>query len=440
MTTQPAIAPPDKALNIVDPRFEAYRGQQRLTLLINDALAGLVVALVAIPLGIGFAIASGLSPEQGIIAGAAACILGGLFGGSKYQVYGPTAAFIPLLSSVVSQYGTSFLIMSSLIAGAIIILMGIFKLGDLFSKIPFSITVGFTLGIALSIGLGQLPDALGSLHTIAPHTLEKIGIVYGLLLNPNLYTLAITVLVFFIIRTCYKTSVLIPGPLIAIGFALLLSNTLLQGQNIPLVATKFGSLDGNIFKLTLPVFASQPWWVWIKPVLSIVFIASLESLLSARMADRLAGNKTPFNANRELVGQGLVNMIVPLLNGFPCTGAFARTATSIKAGAISPAASLFKGSFVIILMVFFAHYVSIIPMACISGLLLYVATNMVKMEEVRHVFHDGRLHTFFMLYTAGVTFISDLFIAVSTATLLYSLIVFWKKRSDLRASFKVNSP
>lgn len=410
-------------LLVQDRRFEVYTGSKKQVNLLRDALAGLIVALVSIPLGIGFAIASGLKPEQGIMAGAIACILGGLFGGSKYQIYGPTAAFIPLLSSIVGQYDVPFLIFSSVIAGLFIIGMGLLKLGNHFSKIPFSVTVGFTIGIALSIALGQLPDALGGgQQGVSVHTLNKIQMAASILEHPNIWALLLAILSFFIIKACYRISVFIPGPLIAILIAMLLEQTVPGTNGVPLVADRFGPMPGDLFKLTLPALGSYPIWTLISPVLSIVFIASLESLLSARMADRLAGNQTTFNPNQELIGQGIVNTLVPLLNGFPCTGAFARTATSIKAGAASPFASLFKGVFVIILMVFFAQYITMIPMACISGLLLYVALNMVKADELRHVLKGGKLPTFLMIYTALVTIFTDLFIAVSSATVIHYLV------------------
>jgi MFS superfamily sulfate permease-like transporter len=413
---------------VEEQRFEVYQRPGRRITLFQDAMAGLIVALVAIPLGIGFAIASGLKPEQGIVAGALAGILGGLFGGSKYQVYGPTAAFIPLLSGIVARYDVPFLILASIMAGGLILLMGLFKLGDHFSKIPFSVTVGFTIGIALSIALGQLPDTLGNLGPISFRTLEKIQQIGGLLAHPNLFTLLLAGLSFFIIRKCYKVSVFIPGPLIAILIALTLAQTVFPPKTIPLIIDKFGIIAGSeLFKVTLPALGDRSIWALVLPVFSIVFIASLESLLSARMADRLANDKVLFNPNRELLGQGIVNAVVPLLNGFPCTGAFARTAISIKAGATSPAASIFQGGFILFLTHFFAGYIGLVPMACISGLLLYVAFNMIKIDEVRYVFKHGSLHTFLMFYTAAVTFLTDLLIAVSSATVLYYAITAVKK-------------
>lgn len=425
MSEQPAVASALKKTPA--QRFEVYKQSGRHLALAKDAIAGLIVALIAIPLGVGFAIASGLQPEQGIIAGALAGILGGLFGGSKYQVYGPTAAFIPLLSGIISEYDVPFLIMASVLAGLIIVMMGLFRLGEHFSRIPFSITVGFTIGIAMSIAFAQLPDALGTLQPVTGHAWEKAQLVGKLLMQPNFTALSVAFFSYFIIKVSYKVSVFIPGPLIVIMVATILDQTLLGSHGLPLISDKFGAIGNQMFQLTLPAVGARPVWSLALPVLSIVFIAALESLLSARMADRLANSRTPFNPNRELLGQGVVNTLVPLMNGFPCTGAFARTATNIKAGAGSPAASLFQGGFIILLMCFFSGGIALIPMACISGLLIYVAFSMVKMAEIRHVLAEGRWHAFLMIYTALLTFWSDLLIAVSSATALYYLLPRLKK-------------
>ncbi|MCE3235179.1 MAG: sulfate transporter [Vampirovibrio sp.] len=412
-------AKPPALFLIKDQRFEAYQKPNGHLSLLRDALAGLIVALVAIPLGIGFAIASGLQPEQGIASGALAGILGGFFGGSKYQVYGPTAAFIPLLSGITSQYDTPFLILASIIAGLLIVLMGILRWGKYFAHIPFSVTVGFTVGIAMSIALGQMPDTLGSTFPLSHHPIEKIQQLGAILMQPNLFALGLAILSFLIIRFSYKTSVFIPGPLIAILISVFLNQSLFPDQMIPLLADKFGPVGGQILKVTLPALGERSVWMLISPVLSIVFIASLESVLSARMADRLANDSTPFAPNRELLGQGIINTLVPVLNGFPCTGAFARTATNIKAGAMSPAASLFQGVLILILTFCFIPFIGKIPMACIGGLLIYVAIHMVKMEEIQHVVKQGSFHGFLMLYTALVTLLTDLFIAVSSATAIF---------------------
>jgi sulfate permease, SulP family len=408
--------------NVFDERFEDYKKIPAYQAFVRDLMAGLIVALVAIPLGVGFSIASGMRPEQGIIAGAVAGIVGGLLGGSKYQVYGPTAAFITTIAGIVHTFDVPFLILSSFVAGFIVVLMGIFRLGRFFHFVPHSIIVGFTMGIAATIVASQLPDVLGALHKTSPHFLEKVGGLPDLFVDANGHALFLGVLTFFIIHQIYKFSVFIPAPLIALAVCSFIANNVWHDKFIPLVSTKYPSIGENMFQLTLPSLGNHSILDLILPVLTITFIASIESLLSARMADRLANNDTPYHPNKELFGQGVVNMVVPLLNGFPCTGALARTATSIKVGAVSPCASVLKGLSVIMLMIFFASQLNNIPMACVGGLLLFVAKNMVKAEEVRGVFREGWVHIFLMFYTALVTLLSDLFIAVFTATILYAII------------------
>lgn len=404
-----------------DRRFEDY-GQLPLgKALFRDFIAALIVALVAIPLGIGFSIASGMRPEQGIVAGAFAGILGGLFGGSKYQVYGPTAAFITVIAGIVNQYDVPFLILASCIAGVIVMAMGLGRLGHLFRWIPNTVIVGFTIGIALTIMVGQLPDLLGGVHKTSPDFWEKIAILPDLFVSAHGHALLLGVLTFILIRQLYKISVYIPAPLIAIGLCTFLANEVWHGHEIPLVSTKYGHLSSEFIQLTLPSLGNHSVLDLVIPVTLIVFIAALESLLSARMADRIAGNPTPYQPNKELFGQGVVNVIVPLLNGFPCTGALARTATSIKVGAVSPLSSVIKGCLVLVLMTFFGTYLSSIPMAAIGGLLVFVAFNMVKPPEVKGVWAEGKLSVAVMAVTALMTVISDLFTAVGTGTALFYL-------------------
>lgn len=405
---------------LVDERFEDYKKGNPITFVIRDFLTAVIVALVAIPLCVGFAIASGLRPEQGIIAGAIAGILGGLFGGSKYQVYGPTAAFITIIAGIVHSYNVPFLILATLISGVIILAMGLFGLGRYFRLVPHSIIVGFTIGIAITIVISQMPDILGAHGIKISHvTLEKLQSVPSLFKDANAHSLVLAMLTFIIIRLLYKITVFIPAPLIAIAVGAFIANVIWHDNFVPLVATKYGSIGEDLFRFTLPSLGQFGLTDLFLPVLSIVFIAALESLLSSRMADRLANNPTPYNPDKELFGQGLVNLFVPLLNGFACTGALARTATGIKVGAVSPLASILQGFTIIILMLFFSNYLKMIPMACMGGLLVFVASNMVKPQEVKGVWQEGLFPTFIMLYTAVMTVVTDLSIAVGTATVLY---------------------
>ncbi|MEB3288254.1 MAG: SulP family inorganic anion transporter [Vampirovibrionales bacterium] len=427
--------------HVLDNRFEAYHLKQpsqvagaqvagaealgqpvpeRWKLLIRDILAGMIVALIAIPLNVGFAIASNMRPEQGIAAGVIASILGAVLGGSKFQVYGPTAAFITIIAGIVSQYDVPFLILATLIAGVLLLFSGMFGLGRFFNIVPHSVIVGFTMGIAVTIMITQLPEAFGvNGPEIAHHTVDRLAQLPDFFAQANGHALVLAILTFFIIRKLYQVSIYIPAPLIAILVGGFIANYVWDDNFMPLLSTKFGDISHHMFALTLPSLGERSPLTLIGPVVSIYFIAALESLLSAKMADRLANNPTPFDPDKEFFGQATVNLIAPVLNGMPCTGALARTAASIKVGAVSPLASFLMGIFTVVAMLFFSSSLSVLPMACIGGLLVYVAMNMVKPDEVRHVRQEGWFHVFIMLFTALMTIATDLMIAVISATVLH---------------------
>ena len=414
-------------LNPWDARYEdILKGNIPLNIF-RDLTAGFIVALVAIPLAMGFAIASGLRPEQGIVGGAIAAIIGALWGGSKYQVYGPTAAFIPIIAAMVSDHGQEFMILVSICSGLIVMTLGLARLGRFVQLVPDSIVVGFTIGIAGVIIATQLDQVLGVKEMVAGQSVsEKLELAWkhADLINP--YTIILTIGTFLIAKICQKISPFIPGPVIALGASLILSSSIWADKGIVHLKDKYGSMPTNFFVFTPP--ASLQWDLSFLAdlsyyVLAIVFVAAIESLLSSRMADRLANNSgVPFNPNKELWGQGWVNVVVPLLNGFPHTGALARTATNIKVGAQSPLAGIFKCFIKLSLAAFLASYLEIIPLASIGGIMLYVAFNMVKPAEVSLVFAEGKLETAFLGYTAVMVLMTDFLTGVSSALVLYAIV------------------
>lgn len=361
-------------------------------------------------MAMGFAIASGLKPEQGIIAGAMACIIGRTFGGSKYQVYGPTAAFIPVLAGIMKKYGPAaggdfatahgILVLCSVIAGAILVLMGVAGLGRYANVVPNSIVVGFTVGIAVVIAKSNLASALAS----------------G-------YALGLALFTFVGIKLLLRISIFIPAPLLVLGACTAFTSTVLSGKGIALV----GSIPTDFWVFTPPrlpaVLTSGLAFDMTYTIIAIVFVSAVESLLCSSMADRLAENKkTPFDPDKEFFGQGLVQILTPLLNGFPCTGALARTATSIKAGAVTPLAGYFKGFLKLGMAVYLAPYLSMIPMPCIAGILLWVASNMVKPAEIREVWHQGAFHRFLMAYCAVMVPATDFLTGVLSALIIFAVL------------------
>jgi SulP family sulfate permease len=425
-----------------DSRFEDLKPYNWRTTLYRDFSAGLIVALTAIPMAMGFAMAMGLRPEQGIIAGALACLVGRTFGGSKYQVYGPTAAFIPVIAALIYKYGPQnggnlqeahgFLILVSIFAGVVLMIMGVAGIGKYAKLVPNSIVVGFTVGIAVAIALTNFEDILG-IENIGDLIGQDEDIKGGLLHNLyyafthldkiNGWSVGIGLLTFFLTRRLLKISIFIPAPLIAIGVSTLLVATLLNGKGIILVKDIYGHVPNDFFVFTaphLPVVTSDLIIDIIYFTAAIVFVSGVESLLCSSMADRLANNKgTPFNPDKEFWGQGLVQIITPLVNGFPCTGALARTATSIKAGAVTPLAGYFKGFLKLGMAFYLAPYLEIVPMTCIGGILLWVASNMIKPAEIREVSASGRFEMAMLVYTALMVPLTDFLTGVLSALIIY---------------------
>lgn len=434
-----------------DSRWEDLTKSSWMTTVYRDFSAGLIVAMTAIPMAMGFAIAMGMRPEHGIIAGALACVVGRTFGGSKYQVYGPTAAFIPVIAALIYKYGPAnggnfeqahgFLVLVSIMSGIILIILGIFGAGKYAKLVPNSIIVGFTIGIAVAIALTNFKDILGlkSFSVLLGSEsgfFNKISNAFSNLDVINPWALLIGVLTFAVTKSLLKISIFIPGPVIAMTTATVLTATLLADKNIILVKDLYGSIPNNFFVLTMPFLPELNGSVIIDILYfvgAIVFVSGVESILCSSMADKLAENKkTPFNPDKEFFGQGMVQIITPLIQGFPCTGALARTATSIKAGARTPLAGYFKAVLKLTMAFYLAQYLELIPMACIGGILVWVASNMIKPSEIREIKHLGKFEFSMMLYTAVMVPMTDFLTGVLSALIIYFVVkrFFGKKKKE----------
>ncbi len=421
-------------LNPFDGRYEDLKQGNVVSNVMRDLGAGLVVALVAIPLAMGFAIASGLRPEQGIVGGAVAGLVGALFGGSKYQVYGPTAAFIPIIASIVLAYDHAFLVAASLIAAAMLALMGLFGAGRLVRLVPHSIVVGFTIGIAITIALSQAGEALGLHAKLGYGFFDKVKGIHEHFGVLEIEAVALALGTLLLTRLLAKVSPFIPAPLVSLGIAIVVARTVFADVPLPIVSSRYGEIPEIAVMLTpprLPPLTSKVLGDLVYAAVAIVFVSAIESLLCSRMADRLAGNtRKPYDADKELWGQGWVMALVPLINGFPHTGALARTATNIKLGAMSPLAGIFKAVLKLVLAYYLARYLGMVPLAAIGGILLYVAMNMVKREEVDEVLAHGKGHVYLMVYTAVAVVVTDFLRGVLSALALYAVAVLvdrWQK-------------
>jgi SulP family sulfate permease len=438
-----------------DSRFEDLKKDTWKATIYRDFSAGLIVAMTAIPMAMGFAMAMGLRPEQGIIAGALACIVGRTFGGSKYQVYGPTAAFIPLIAALIQKYGEAsggsaseahgFLVLVSIIAGIILMILGVVGFGKYARLVPNSIIVGFTVGIAVAIALTNLEDVLGiesfkdmlgQDEDIKGGFFHNIYLAMSNLDKISLWSVFIGLITFGLTKGLLRVSIFIPAPLIAIGISTALSMTVLKDKGLILVKDLYGTIPNDFFVFTAPHLPDLTGAVFLDIlyfVFAIVFVSGVESVLCSTMADKLAENKgTLFNPDKEFWGQGLVQIITPLVNGFPCTGALARTATSIKAGAVTPLAGYFKGILKIVMAFYVAPFLENVPMACIGGILLWVASNMIKPSEIKEVKHEGKFEFLIMVYTAIMVPLTDFLTGVLSAMILYFVItkfIFKRKRA-----------
>ena len=278
----------------------------------------------------------------------------------------------------------------------------------------------------MAIALSNFGEALGLQTDVKGTFVQKMSIIFSHLGEFNGYALFLALMTFLLTRYLLKISIFIPAPLFALGLATLLSATVFAGRGITLVGDKYGTIPTNFFVFTGPYLPELTAGVLVDIVyfvVAIVFVSGVESLLCSSMADRLADNRrTPFDPDKEFWGQGLVQVLTPLVNGFPCTGALARTATSIKAGAVTPLAGYFKGGLKLAMAFYVAPYLEMVPMACIGGILLWVASNMIKPSEIREVLGHNRFHAGLMVYTAVMVPLTDFLTGVLSALILYAVL------------------
>ena len=420
-------------LNPFDARFEDMTKDNWQRVVLRDASAGLIVAMMAIPMAMGFAMASGLRPEHGILAGAIAGMVGALFGGSKYNVYGPVAALIPVIAGIMADYktpddlyaGHGFLVMICVVSGPILMLLALLGWGKVGKLVPHSIVVGFSVGIAVTIALTQFGEVLGLKVSVTGSFLDKARLIADNIHQANGSAMFLALLTFVMIRALLKISIYIPAPLLAIGCGLLLSTTVFADDGLTLIKTEYGEIPTDFLQITPPVMPS--WDLSVMGdlafyALAFAFVCGFESILAARMADRLANNRgTQYNPDKEFWGQGLIQTFVPMLNGMPLSGALARTATNIKVGAVTPLAGILKCVFKLSLVFFLADHLELVPMACIGGILLWVAFNMVKPSEIREVWTHHKFHAGLMVYTAVAVVAADFLTGVLSAMVIYGL-------------------
>ena len=351
--------------------------------LIKDLIAGVIVAIIALPLSIALALASGVNPEQGLYTAIVAGFLIAALGGSKVQISGPTAAFATIVAGIVARNGMSGLALATIMAGITLVLMGLFKLGNLIRFIPFTITTGFTSGIAVTILIGQLKDFFGVTYaagTVAVETMEKAKALAENFSTFNPYALLVGALCLLILIFWPRISRRIPGSLIAIVASVLL----VKLCNLPVnTIGDLYSISSSLPAFTLPEFSFSAVGALLPDALTIAVLAAIESLLSCVVADGMIGSK--HNSNMELVAQGIGNIGSALFGGIPATGAIARTAANIKNGGRTPVVGIVHAVVLLLILVVLMPYAALIPMPAIAAILLMVAYNMSEWRQFARI-------------------------------------------------------
>ncbi|GGF94157.1 sodium-independent anion transporter [Paenibacillus albidus] len=411
-------------------RFQGYT----IASLRKDIISGIIVGVIAIPLGMAFAIASGVKPEYGIYTTIVAGILISLLGGSKFQIGGPTGAFIPILFAIAMEYGYENLLIAGMMAGVILVLMGLLRLGVLIKFIPKPVTIGFTAGIAVTIFSGQIANFLG-LRDIKRHesfidNMQEIGLHLPTL---NLFSVLTAAICLAVVILAVKFAPKLPGSLIGLLCATLIAVLFFSGK-VTTIGSAYGEIPGTLPSFHLPVITWDRLASLIRPAFVIAMLGAIESLLSAVVADGMTGDR--HNSNRELIGQGVANIAAPLFGGIPATGAIARTATNIKSGAVSPLSGVIHGLVVLLVLVLFAPYASHIPLAAMAPILMVVAWNMSERKQFLHLLKTKTGDSLVLIITFLLTVFADLTLAVEVGLVL-AVILFVKRMGEVHLVSKV---
>jgi len=399
----------------------------------KDVLSGFIVGVIALPLGMAFAIASGVKPEYGIYTTIVAGILISLFGGSKYQIGGPTGAFIPILLGIVLTYGYENLLVAGFLSGIMLVLFGILRLGSLIKLIPRPVTIGFTAGIAVIIFAGQIPNFLGlnvKKHEAFIDNMKEIWVHFH---DINIYSVIIALIGLLVLLFAPKVTPKIPSPLLSLVVSSLFAFFLFENK-VATIGSVYGEIPNTLPRVSIPHFTLEYMYEMIRPAFVIAMLGAIESLLSAVVADGMTGER--HNSNRELIGQGIANIITPFFGGIPATGAIARTATNIKSGATSPLSGVIHGVVVLIILLMFSPYASHIPLASMAPILMIVAWNMSERKEFIHVLKMKSADSIVLIITFILTIFVNLTVAVE-AGLILAVLLFVKRMTDVFKVFKV---
>jgi SulP family sulfate permease len=417
------------------PRLlEALRGYDRRHLM-RDIGAGVTVGVVALPLAMAFAIASGVQPEAGIFTAVIAGFLVALLGGSRVQIAGPAGAYIVIVYAIVERYGLANLLISTMLAGALLFAMGLFKLGQLVRFIPVSIVIGFTNGIAVLIALSQVKDALGlQIERLPADFFHQIGALAGALHTINPYALAICAASLALVVLWPKSYT--PGPtprwkrwvahLPGTLVVLVLASVAVAALSLPVetIGSRFGGIPQALPSFALPEFGWELAKQLVAPTITLALLGAIESLLCARVADNMIDDR--HDPNQELMAQGVANVVSPLFGGMPATGTIARTVTNVKAGASTPIAGMVHAATLLAIVLVAAPLAADVPLAALAAILLYVAWNMGEWREFARLRQFAPTYRTVLLTTFFLTVVFDLTVAVQVGMVLASLFFIYR--------------
>ena len=417
-----------KVLDFKPRLFSTLKNYSKETFM-SDLMAGIIVGIVALPLAIAFGIASGVSPEKGIITAIIAGFIISLLGGSKVQIGGPTGAFIVIIYGIIQQYGEAGLIVATLMAGILLILLGVFKLGAIIKFIPYPIIVGFTSGIAVTIFTTQIADIFGlnfGGEKVPGDFIGKWMIYFRHFDTVNWWNAVVSILSIIIIAITPRFSKKIPGSLIAIivvTIGVYVLKTYAGIDSIDTIGDRF-TIKSELPEAAIPTLN----WEAIKdlfPVaITIAVLGAIESLLSATVADGVTGDK--HDSNTELIAQGTANLITPLFGGIPATGAIARTMTNINNGGKTPVAGIIHAIVLLLILLFLMPLAQYIPMACLAGVLVIVSYNMSEWRTFKALLKNPKSDVTVLLITFFLTIIFDLTIAIEVG-LVIACILFMRR-------------
>lgn len=388
---------------------------------LKNIISGVIVGVVALPLAMAFAIASGAKPEQGIYTAIIAGFIVSIFGGSRLQIAGPTGAFIVILAGITAKYGIEGLQVATLMAGCILFFLGLFRLGTVIKFIPAPVIIGFTSGIAVIIWVGQWKDFFGLPAVAGTHFHEKLWQLIQAFPQLNLTTtlLSFAALILVLYANRLPGMKRIPGPLVALVVVTGLQ-ALFEFKGVATIGSTFGGIPQGLPSLHWPDLSMARLYELAGPAFAIAMLGAIESLLSAVVADGMAG--TRHDSNQELIGQGFANIVAPLFGGFAATGAIARTATNIRNGGSSPLAGIIHALTLLLIILFLAPLAVYVPLAALAAILFVVAWNMSEAHHfIRMIKSAPRSDVFILVITFCLTVFFDLVIAVNVGVLLAAL-------------------